>query len=493
MHRIVGLDLAADKVRLVALESGFRGFSVLEARSVPLPDGGTPGERLKAALAQLPRSEDDTIAVALPGAQVASHVVTLPFTDARRIERVLPAEVEGAIPFDLEDVVWDHAVLSQANGRTEVLVGIVKKSALQQALEQLKEAGIDPRVVTFAPLALATPAERGMIARDGAVAPETGASPAEAMIDAGPDRADFCLLDAGRPVLARSLSSAGLPAWEAARTDPRALDRLLSPLVRDLKMSLRMRGKAGAVGRVLLAGDLSALPGISEKLSAELGVPVSALALAGEAAKVADGQGSDYALALGLALRAQQPRGRLNFRKGEFAFTKDLSQVRGHLAQLGIAAAVLLVLAIALGIARIASLSKQGRDYDDALCAATRKIVGTCMTDYRQAVAALSGGRSKAAGIPRVSAADVLAELLAHLPDDAMPTLEDVDLNTTSIRLRGVAENYTKVDAIITALKKDRCFGEIKQPRTEKQRGGEKVQFSLDFAYTCSGEQPGGA
>ncbi|HYZ90044.1 MAG TPA: type II secretion system protein GspL [Myxococcales bacterium] len=492
MHRIVGLDLTADKVRLVALESGFRGFSVLEARSVALPEGGTPGERLRAALSQLPRSEDDTIAVALPGAQVASHVVTLPFTDARRIEQVLPAEVEGAIPFDLEDVVWDHTVLSQSNGRTEVLVGVVKKSALQQALAQFGEAGVDPRVVTFAPLALATPAERGMVARDGAAAPESGAA-TEAVLDAGPDRADFCVLDGGRPVLARSLSSAGLAAWDAARTDPRALDRLLSPLVRDVKMSLRMRGKAGPVGRLLLAGDLSALPGVAERLSTELSLPVAPLALSGQAAQVAGGNGADYALALGLALRAQQPRGRLNFRKGEFAFTKDLSQVRGHLARLGLAAGVLLVLAFALGIARIASLSKQARDYDDALCAATRKIVGTCMTDYRQAVAALSGGRSKAAGIPRVSAADVLAELVSHLPDDAMPTLEDVDLNTTTIRLRGTADSYGKVDQIITALKKDRCFGEIKQPRTEKQRGGEKVQFSIDFAYTCSGEQPGGA
>ena len=229
------------------------------------------------------------------------------------------------------------------------------------------------------------------------------------MLDAGPDRADFCLLDGGRPVLARSLSGAGAALWESARTDPRAADRLLSPLARDLKLSLRMRGKAGALSRLLVAGDLARLPGAAERLSAELGVPVEPLALTGEAAQVAQGPGADYALALGLALRAQQPRGRLNFRKGEFAFTRDLSQVRGHLVQLAIAAAVLLALAVGLGAARVASLSRQARDYDDALCAATRKILGTCMTDYRQAIAALSGGRSKAAGIPRVSAADVLA------------------------------------------------------------------------------------
>jgi general secretion pathway protein L len=256
---------------------------------------------------------------------------------------------------------------------------------------------------------------------------------------------------------------------------------------------MRMRGKAGPVARLLIAGDLATLPGAAEKLSAELGIAVEPLALGGQAAQVADGRGAEYALALGLALRAQQPRGRLNFRKGEFAFTRDLSQVRGHLARLAAAASVLLALAVGLGAARVASLSRQARDYDDALCTATRKILGTCMTDYRQALAALSGGRSKAAGIPRVSAADVLAELVAHLPDDAMPILEDVDLTTTAIRLRGLAESYGKVDQILTALKKDRCFGEIKQPRTEKQRGSEKVIFSIDFAYTCSGEQPGGA
>jgi len=49
-------------------------------------------------------------------------------------------------------------------------------------------------------------------------------------------------------------------------------------------------------------------------------------------------------LALGLALRAQLPRGRINFRKGEFAFKQDLSQVRGRLVRFGVAAALLLVL-----------------------------------------------------------------------------------------------------------------------------------------------------
>jgi general secretion pathway protein L len=489
MHRIVGLDIAADEVRLVALESGFRGFSLLEARSVPMPEGATPAERLKGALQQLATTDDDAVAVALPGSQVASHLLTLPFTDLRRIEQVLPAEVEGAIPFDLDEVVWDHAVLSQANGRTELLVCVVKKSALQQALGAFTEAGIDPRIVTYSPLSLAAASERGMVAVDAVSEPR--AQLAEAIVDAGPDRSDLCLLDGGRPIQARSLASAGRSAWEGARDDPAALNRLLAPLVRDLKISTRLRGRPGELGRLLLGGDVSVMPGAPELLQRELGVAVKPIELTGPAAQVV--QSPQFALALGLALRAQQPRGKINFRKGEFAFTRDLSQMRGKLGRIAVAAAVLLILAIGMGAARVASLSRQARDYDDALCAATKKILGTCTTDYRQAIATLSGGKSKAAGIPRVSASDVLAEVLALFPDGSMPLLEDVDLNTTSVHLRGTAESFGKVDEILGALKKDRCFGEIKQPRTEKSRDGQKVTFSTEFAYTCSGEQPGGA
>jgi general secretion pathway protein L len=162
-------------------------------------------------------------------------------------------------------------------------------------------------------------------------------------------------------------------------------------------------------------------------------------------------------------------------------------------ARLAVAASILLVLGIGLGLARIASLHRQAAAYDDAVCAATKRILGTCTTDYRQALGQLSGGKSRAGGIPRVSGADVLAELVAHMPEGSMPLLEDVEVTTTSIRVKGTAEAYGKVDDIISALKKDKCFGEIKQPRTEKVPGGSKVSFALDFAYACSGETPGGA
>src|SRR5207253_7700427 len=199
MHRIVGLDQAQDALRVATLQGGFRGFAIQEVRAAPLTDG------LASALGALgldpPPSQEDSVAVALPGGLVATHLITLPFTDPKRIEQVLPAEVEGAIPFDLAEVVWDYSVLGQAGTRTEVLVGIVRKSVLKGHLDALAAAGVEPRVVTLAPLALAALGERGLLGAAGDGAPGISA----ALLDAGPERADFALLDSGRPVLARAL------------------------------------------------------------------------------------------------------------------------------------------------------------------------------------------------------------------------------------------------------------------------------------------------
>ncbi|MBS2024350.1 MAG: pilus assembly protein PilM [Deltaproteobacteria bacterium] len=511
MHRILGLDASATELRLLALQSGFRGFELQEARRVPLPLEGTASERFKAGAAQLGVTGEDSVAMALPAHLVSSHVFTLPFTDNKRIEQVLPAEVEGAIPFDLSEVVWDFSVLSQANGKSQVLVAVVKRDLLKDQLASWHEAGIDPRVVTFAPLAMAALNERRLIdvasgqtdvvqSEDpAATTPDAGPSTVKdgkeqsfLVLEGGPEQVNLTLHHEGKLELARALMTAEASLWDAALQDPAQVETVLRPILRDLKISLRSRGAQAAPKRVLLGGVIAALPGAAELLSSELNLPVAPLALDPEL-KFPESEVAPpaAALSLGLALCAQQPRGHLNFRKGEFAFTKDASKARGQIVRVAIAASVLLVLWLGSGIARLSALSSDAAAYDDALCTATKKILNECVTDYRQALSRMQGGGSKAAGIPRVSGSEVLAEVLSHMPENAQPLLEDLEVTTASVRIKGVAESFGQVDQIIAGLKGDKCFGDIKQPRVEKQRDSTKVQFAIDFAYTCAGEGGG--
>ncbi|HEY2030755.1 MAG TPA: pilus assembly protein PilM [Myxococcales bacterium] len=479
MHRIVGLDVSQDEVRAAILSGGFRGASLEDVREARLPPEGTPAERLAAGLAALaltpPIGPEDAIAVALPGAMVAAHLVTLPFVDPKRIEQVLPAEVEGIIPFDLADVVWDYSILSAANGKTEILVGVVQKNVLREELARFSAAGIDPRVVTLGPFALAALVEKGSL-----TAPE-GIS--AVLLDTGPGRADLVLAQDGKVSLARALATLGPDAWASAASDEGAISRIAGFIARDVKISLRARNMTPS--KILLAGPIAAMPGAAEKLSSDLQLPAEPLTL--------PAGGPAAAQALGLALRAQTPRGKINFRKDEFAFTRDLSQVRGQITRVAAAVTVLLVLSLVYGVARLSSLHAQAEGYDDAVCAATKRILGACTTDYRQAIGRLSGGSSRAAGIPRVSAADVLAEVITHLPPDAPPLIQDLETTTTAVRIKGAVGGYDKVDAITSGLKKDKCFGEIKPPRSEKARDANGIVFSAEFPYTCSGESPGGA
>ena len=514
MHRIVGLDLSSDAVRLVALESGFRGFRVVQMAQADLGAEGTLADRLRPALAQLAHGQPfggDAVAVSLPGSQVASFPMTLPFTDARRIEQVLPAEIEGAIPFDLDEVVWDYSVLSQDATKSELIVAVVRKLALREAIDAFVAAGVDPRVVTFAPMALASLGEKKLLVaaspfdrrtepsadlmKMGREQPGPEVQHTEAILEAGPDRADFCVLKGGHASLARSLPTSGRAAWEAAAHDLGALDKLLASLVRDLKLTLRaLAGRRGtAPERVLIAGRLAALDGVCERLTADLGLPCEPLELTAEARPPGVNDPSPHALALGLALRAQQPRGRLNFRKDEFAFTKDVSQQRGQFFRLSLAVAAVLALALVTGIARLNALGRQGQAYDDALCRATELILKRCYTDYREALGALRGGNSKASAIPRVSATEILAEVTNALPDGSLPDVEDIEVTTTRVTVKGTVDGFDKIAPMTDALKKDRCFGDIRPARTENVANSKKKSFVLDFAYVCSGETAGGA
>jgi general secretion pathway protein L len=130
-QRILGLDLGAHAVKAVLVESTFRGFVVAGTARAPVAasEGDASPARwtaaVKALLAESGLSFDSAV-VALPGAGASSLTVTLPFADPRRIEQTIGFEVEGQIPFDLADVAWDWQPLSVRDGKTDLLVSVVR-------------------------------------------------------------------------------------------------------------------------------------------------------------------------------------------------------------------------------------------------------------------------------------------------------------------------------------------------------------------------------
>src|SRR5512132_2404927 len=108
-QRILGLDLGAQAVKAVLVESTFRGYAVTGVAREPLDPETPPAARHGAAVAKLLAGQlaHDVAVVAFPGSGLSTYVVTLPFSDPKRIEQTIGFEVEGQLPFDLADAAWD--------------------------------------------------------------------------------------------------------------------------------------------------------------------------------------------------------------------------------------------------------------------------------------------------------------------------------------------------------------------------------------------------
>jgi len=539
-QRILGLDLGAHAVKAVLLESTFRGFAVAGAARVPLAaaagEGSSPARQAAALRTLLAESgfAFDTAIVAFPGAGVSSLSVTLPFVDPRRIEQTIGFEVEGQIPFDLADVAWDWQPLAARDGKTDLLVAVVRKEELAALVAALGEAGVDPRAVVPAGPAYASLFAAGVLAPP---APPAEGAPggAEALVDLGHDRTSITVVAGGACEAARTFAfgsshlaralarelgvteeegaalvaaDGGGPAvpeaLAAKAADPRAaeaLRRALVPLVRELRATLRAwRARAGQrrIERLLLAGEPARLAGLGEVLAPEVEGTVERLALAGPAAeRIGPAEAPGLALALALALRGHQGSRapRLNLRRGELAYTRDFEHVKGKVARLAAYAGLVLLLAVASAGVKSFALARQEAALDRALCDAQQKILGRCYPNFEEAQAVLRGRGASGATLPRVSAVDVFAELAERVPAEVPLRLERIEVTKDKLHLQGTTDAAENVDRIVAGLKASRCFADVRSGGARRRGNDGKFEFSIDSSLTCleSGrEAPGG-
>ena len=537
-QQILGLDVGSSRVRGVLLESTYRGFAVLDAAAEPLAPAAGPGEPLRQrqeeALRRLLSARGwhfDTALASLPGA-AAMHVISLPFSDARRIEQTLGFEVEAQIPFDLSEVAWDWQPLWASPERSDLLVGVVRKEELAGLLSSISGAGVDPRAVVPAGPAYAALWATGAVAAAGVEAsspepasPEGPAGVAEALLDLGHARTNLCVVVDGRCEAARTVAAGaqdlvrGLaqelsisedqaervlgaaasaeplsPELRAIAADPRAeaaLRRALQPVVRELRATLRAwRAQRGArpLSRLLLAGELARLPGLPEVLAADVEGPVEPLLLGGEAGERIPGEvAPGMALALALALRGHQGSRapRMNLRRGEHAYTRDFEHLRGGVARLAVYAALVLLLAGVSAGVRLFSLSRYEALQDKALCEATQKLAGKCYEDFDVAVSVLKGKGTPASAIPKVSAVDILAELSHRSPADVPVRFERIEITRDRLHLQGTTDAAENVDKVVSALRGSRCFGDARSGGARRRSSDQKFEFTVDSELTC--------
>lgn len=108
------------------------------------PDADNPGAALKEALAKHKVSKEN-VGLVIDAGGAAFRRLTLPLTDAAKIEQVLKFEVEKDLPqWDIDEIVVDHLMMASNDLSSDLLVTAVPKEQLRAALATCEWAGTEP-------------------------------------------------------------------------------------------------------------------------------------------------------------------------------------------------------------------------------------------------------------------------------------------------------------------------------------------------------------
>ncbi len=200
MAKLIAVDLGSHRVKLAVYEGAFGRYQLEQLASAPVPQAvnEAPGRdarlaALQTALLDLPAAGRPAWVTAWPAERTSIRHLTLPFGERAQVEKVLPFEVEGLVPFDMEDMELRHDVLQLAPGDSEVLAAVVERQGLEALLSQLAEAGCDPRSVDIDAASLS------MYAGDGV----------QAVVDLGHSRTIVSVCRDGQLIAARALDGGG--------------------------------------------------------------------------------------------------------------------------------------------------------------------------------------------------------------------------------------------------------------------------------------------
>jgi len=489
--RGAGFDIGARALTLAVVNRGLKGVRIERALTRHVPEGAEgPVETLR-ALAREAALGAQPVALGVPVHAVSARAVTLPFTQREKLDAVLPSELEGQLPFELDEVVVAASLVSQAEGRSRLLAAAVPKTTLRARLEEAARAGLDPRVVTVDAEALAHAAEVWLPLR-----------PDLALIHLDDRWISVALLD-GRRLRAmrgvpwdgeaarRAAAASGIEAEALDDADRASAPRAAAALVPALRTAvdeLRRTLHADAVdagrrvGAMALSGLWSDLPEVGAFLADALGLELVAwpTVLIGGAPRPL----APVALAAGLALAGlARDRGRIDFRRGEFAYGRERAGVRKRAMTAGVMAALVLGVGVAdLGV-RAAWKERRYREVQDRVRAAFQDAlpgVTTIVSEPDQLQAAIDTLAKQRAFLGgEVGALDILLKLTDAIPKDSGIAVSDLTIDQDKVRIEAETASFDWVNRIEGALAKAPFVGRIVVSDAKTTADQSKVRFLM--------------
>ena len=155
MKNVLGLDLGSHSIKAVELRQTLRGLEPVQLRLHPRVDSEVGLAEEVRRLVRLHHLPVEHVVCALAGDRLSSRRLEFPFRDRKKLRQAVPFEVEGEVPFAIEDVLVDWQIVGGERTQATVAAAIAQRKDITSLLAELAEANCEPRILEAEGFALA--------------------------------------------------------------------------------------------------------------------------------------------------------------------------------------------------------------------------------------------------------------------------------------------------------------------------------------------------
>ena len=554
MQRVIGLDIGSYSIKAVEIINTFKSYEIANfyENVIPNIEELDPDVVIPHCMEQLFRENNlkaDRIITAMPGQYISSRVMAFNFSDVRKIETAVMAEVEDAVPFNLDDMIVDHQILGNMDGQTIALVVMTRKNFLQSFLEYLQRIDIDPKLIDVDSLAFYN------------LSSYLDMEPGQCcgLVDVGHEKTSVCIVQDGVLRMFRSINLGGryiseflardleTQFAEAQRVKHRVSRVLIEEdLGKDLaeddrviaeRITLASNAIVKELGRTFYAfktwekapisklfvsGGTTRIKNFDRYLESQLEIPVAVNRLDESELKINPDLSSHMSImpqsvAIGMrAVTSMKRHSQINLRQGEFAYVQSYANIlRATGTAVKVIGVAMFLLGISYGVMRTAYKQKiealQGQYYTE-LTGTFPELKKQYKPGKYRFKSLRSSGNNKLNGqidekrqaVDTFVSSNQASPPLTLLRDisEAMP--EDITLNVTQyefkttgatkkVTFKGETNDYESVENVKQALTKVNNLKDVKEKSSGGKVGEDKIiEFVIEARYSAGDDDVSG-
>jgi len=491
--KFVGLDIGSDSIKIAIIKRGLRDIKLLQTIQLKTDASSRDiSEKINTVFTEnsFPKSD---VATSLPRNPISIRVLNFPFSDPKKIDQVYEFELEGVSTFDPVDKVHGYQIVKCERGG-EAIVCMFEREHLRDFIGICDEGGIDPKVITFAPISFGS--LNGFLVQERPLV----------LVNIGASQMGFALFDNGGIKRVRSSSKAGdsvsvaishtlgvsLEEAESIKLEGLQGDR--APAIKEAMSSLLGEIRKTIqffeieikeeVKTVLLSGGMALMPGITNYLGRELRKDVKKLFIP-ELGDDSPLFAESFALALyGSAFK----NGNLNLRKGEFRYTGKNEEIRRTFMVPALLFAVLLLLSLYRSGAGYFELKNRIGEMESQIEQGVKetfpevKVIPKPVAFMESEVKKVRDKLALIEGIKGGSTPlNVLKDISASIPPRIKLTVDEINfVDDSTVKISGKCDSYEEVAKIEKALSSSGAFKKVNRDSTETAVNNTiKFQISL--------------